>query len=247
MAGQKPVGESGSYLPSCRCPCDAHVRPRRKGRLATFNLPPGERRIILSSTFCLGVANSSFAMSRGHKSNLGMRTLSGDAINSEAAMNPVDSNPAWGHIISLLFEASTESTNVRGERSYGRNRKKQASIPWPDDVKIRVLDRVSAKSVSITWCHPCSGYYGSQVWREAVARTSGVCALSGEPVARGDRIYRLARTHQNPSNALAVLLASQVDAILDRRQKLDDDSEYEEVCQPDRDPCRRVAGLRAGS
>ncbi|EKS71948.1 hypothetical protein BURK_008936 [Burkholderia sp. SJ98] len=93
-----------------------------------------------------------------------------------------------------------------------------AKSSWPRDVRIRVLERPSPRTVSVAWGHPCSGYAGGQTWRRVMARKNGVCALSGERVLRGDPIYKLARSSERHNRADEVLLARHVDAILQAQE-----------------------------
>ncbi|WP_159463035.1 DUF3331 domain-containing protein [Caballeronia ptereochthonis] len=62
---------------------------------------------------------------------------------------------------------------------------------------------------------PCAGYdptlcnYGEQIWAPSLAREAGRCALSGEYISKGDRIYRpRIRGRFVPLNRHAVILAS---------------------------------------
>ncbi|WP_106281812.1 DUF3331 domain-containing protein [Paraburkholderia sp. BL25I1N1] len=128
----------------------------------------------------------------------------------------MDRNSAWSQIVASLS---------RGGRHYAhtslvkeRNTKRRGpDVHWPRDVKIRILDRLTSSTISVAWAHPCSGNSGLQTWRRALARKSEICALSGEPVIRGQEIYRLARSVRSQCYVDEVLLASRVDAILDRQ------------------------------
>lgn len=143
-------------------------------------------------------------------------------------MSQLNAISPWTHIIGLLSEIGRSSLGTGYYHARSKRAMQRSIARWPEDVKISVLDRVSDHSVAIAWCHACSGYYGSQVWRESISRGSAICALSGERVARGDRIYKLSRSKQAPSNARAVLLASHVDAILENRNELEDsDNDYQ--------------------
>ncbi|PLZ00168.1 hypothetical protein CY652_22560 [Burkholderia sp. WAC0059] len=81
---------------------------------------------------------------------------------------------------------------------------------------IHILDRPSPRLIAVSWSDPCSGHYGYQVWRASKAACAGRCALSGRPVHPGDLIYRPDARLRRPGNADAVIVASSVDAALDR-------------------------------
>jgi hypothetical protein len=77
-------------------------------------------------------------------------------------------------------------------------------------VSVRVLDRPSSTTATIAWSDPTSCYYGDQIWRASVARQSGVCATSGQPVRVGDEVYK-PRCKPMPVNGGAAILFSVVD------------------------------------
>ncbi|MGF6758078.1 hypothetical protein P3T16_005499 [Paraburkholderia sp. GAS42] len=63
------------------------------------------------------------------------------------------------------------------------------------------------------WADATLGHYGEQLWSLGVARRKAICALSGEPIKRGDSIYRPRHMGgKAPSNATAMILASFLDA-----------------------------------
>ncbi len=81
-------------------------------------------------------------------------------------------------------------------------------------VTVTVVDRIGPRTAVVSWSDPRWGSYGDQVWRTALARRKGVCALSGQPVRAGDAIYRPRRSDPPPINADAMILAVLVDEIV---------------------------------
>jgi Domain of unknown function (DUF3331) len=79
------------------------------------------------------------------------------------------------------------------------------------DVAIALLDRPSSRTITVSWSDPRGCKYGEQVWRLAVAKRSGICALSGLTIIAGDAIYRPAKVEPPPSNAAAMMLAAIVE------------------------------------
>lgn len=127
-------------------------------------------------------------------------------------MAELDTYDVWIRVVALLSGGETELAVPRTERRAVHG--VPAALPWPADVKIRVLDRVSSRSISVALAHPCLGYCGWQRWHRALARKSGICVLSGDSVSRGDVIYKLAGSF-TPSRADHVMLARHVDVTLE--------------------------------
>ena len=78
---------------------------------------------------------------------------------------------------------------------------------------VRVVDRVSAKSVIVDWCDATSCRYGDQLWNMSVAKRRGRCALSGAAIDAGDEVYRPRPGRLRPVNAAAMMLASEVERV----------------------------------
>ncbi|TCW79527.1 hypothetical protein C5O80_28475 [Burkholderia sp. SRS-46] len=62
----------------------------------------------------------------------------------------------------------------------------------------------------VRWVEPGRAHYGEQHWRAGRAQRSGVCALSGSAIVRGDDIFR-PTGRPMPSNARAMILAAALD------------------------------------
>jgi hypothetical protein len=80
-------------------------------------------------------------------------------------------------------------------------------------LKVEVTDRPSSSTITVTWCDASICLYGDQCWRYTVARQSGVCALTGEPVSCGDAVYKPRIFRLAPSNADAMILARHIDTM----------------------------------
>lgn len=79
--------------------------------------------------------------------------------------------------------------------------------PFPQAV-VRVVERPSSATAIIYWSDPGTCHYGYQGWRVTTSTGSGVCALSGEPISRGDSVYRPSQRDPKPQNAAAMILAT---------------------------------------
>jgi hypothetical protein len=80
-------------------------------------------------------------------------------------------------------------------------------------VIVSLLERTTPSTVTLAWRDPTSCFYGEQTWRVALARVSGICALSGKQITRGDRIYHPRRSKPEPVNARAMILESVLNSI----------------------------------
>jgi Domain of unknown function (DUF3331) len=83
--------------------------------------------------------------------------------------------------------------------------------PFPQAV-VRVIERPSSATAIIYWSDAGTCHYGYQGWRVTTATGDGVCALSGEPIHRGDSVYRPSQRDPKPQNAAAMILSSSMPA-----------------------------------
>src|ERR1700743_2414130 len=79
-------------------------------------------------------------------------------------------------------------------------------------MRVRVTGRPSSTTATVAWRDSTSGCYEDQIWRGVVARTSGVCAVSGRSIKRGDRVYRPRASRPAPTNANAMILSDVVES-----------------------------------
>jgi hypothetical protein len=88
-----------------------------------------------------------------------------------------------------------------------------ASTGCSPHLKVSLIERTTSSTVTIAWRDPTSCFYGAQIWRIASARVSGVCALSGQRIRRGDRIFHPRRSNPAPVNARAMILESALNEV----------------------------------
>ncbi len=73
---------------------------------------------------------------------------------------------------------------------------------------VKVEERLPNAAFALSWSDPTCCSYREQVWKRATARRAGVCVLSGEPIKRGDAVFRpQARRFMVPLNSGAMILA----------------------------------------
>jgi hypothetical protein len=77
---------------------------------------------------------------------------------------------------------------------------------------VSFIEQTSSSTVTIAWRDSTSCSYGAQIWMGANAKVSGVCAMSGAQIKRGDRIFHPRHSKPAPVNAGAMILASAIDA-----------------------------------
>ncbi|MFT4069133.1 DUF3331 domain-containing protein [Paraburkholderia sp.] len=77
---------------------------------------------------------------------------------------------------------------------------------------VRVIDRVDAKTVLLSWSDALSGRYGEQTWKMSDAKRSGRCVLSGRWIVRGEPVYR-PQARPRPRNAEAMISAASLEAL----------------------------------
>jgi Domain of unknown function (DUF3331) len=110
----------------------------------------------------------------------------------------------WLQTVGWLIAPERQAIKVREPVSRRMHDNGETSCA---DVAISIIDRPTASTATVIWCDPRSCRYGNQVWRSGIARRSGVCALTGRCIERGDVIYRPRTCHPSPLNAHAMILA----------------------------------------
>lgn len=106
--------------------------------------------------------------------------------------------------------AGRECTN-RGRRSAAADRAR-APAELAESAVVTFVERFSPKSVSITWRDSTAANYCEQLWIRRIARSQGVCALTGNSIVRGDAVYGPAgRTAARPANAAQMVLAEAIE------------------------------------
>lgn len=122
----------------------------------------------------------------------------------------ITDNLAWRRTVGQLEAGCAHQLTARVRRivdSPGSSRLSNSN----GAVAIALLDRISPRTATVSWSDPQGCKYGEQVWRLATARQSGICALSGQPIAAGDAIYRPSKAVTPPANAAAMMLATAID------------------------------------
>jgi hypothetical protein len=118
----------------------------------------------------------------------------------------------WLHSINMLSPQSeftiqvqrkTEMEMRRAARANRNARAEKNSI-------VKILDKPTETTATVAWFDSTSCCYGDQTWLLRVARSSGTCALTGEPVSKGDHVYQPRSRSPRPLNANEMILSSVV-------------------------------------
>ncbi|MGF6768770.1 hypothetical protein P3T18_001240 [Paraburkholderia sp. GAS199] len=126
-------------------------------------------------------------------------------------LNKANFTDPWSRTLRLLSALSGETDASVSATLAAFERKGQLDRYLPVvgqrfEVQIRVIDRPSPSTATVAWRDPTHCSYGDQVWHACHARLSGVCALSGKGIKRGDAIYKPRPCRPAPVNAGAMIL-----------------------------------------
>ncbi|MBT2794278.1 DUF3331 domain-containing protein [Paraburkholderia strydomiana] len=131
---------------------------------------------------------------------------------------PVSTVDPWVQTIRLLSSALRcpdvgVGTTLTPKRRTSYGFETMSSAGRSPQVAVSLIERTTSLTVTIAWRDPTSCFYGAQIWRVTNAKVSGICALSGQRVRRGDRIFRPKCSRPAPVNARAMILESALNAI----------------------------------
>ncbi|WP_345789593.1 DUF3331 domain-containing protein [Paraburkholderia terrae] len=129
----------------------------------------------------------------------------------------------WQQILDGFFSRESEAkmNSNLDQKEYVRAKRGRPRSNGAQEVTVRVwgaevisdVERRSRATIAIDWADSTFGHYGEQLWSLGIARRKAVCALSGEPINRGDSIYRPRLIGGRiPLNSSAMILASFLDA-----------------------------------
>ncbi|ADG18607.1 conserved hypothetical protein [Paraburkholderia atlantica] len=114
----------------------------------------------------------------------------------------------WARTVGLLGQLSGELP-VNGDTSVTPLFKPEMhnlSTAPVAGVTVRLLERSTATRVTLAWSDPSRCAYHDQEWQLTRARHSGVCAISGMKIRRGEVVYRPRATRPRmPLNADAMI------------------------------------------
>jgi len=99
--------------------------------------------------------------------------------------------------------------------------------------RIEILELTTSNTATIFWRDTtCS--YAEQRWRRSSAYESGQCALTGDPIKRGDAVYKPMTCRDKPVNRFAMILAKHITVAGEKHDNPIDLSSLVEVSSPAR-------------
>ena len=124
----------------------------------------------------------------------------------------LDKHPdVWLRTVATIARAGV--VPVAAEPRQDRRSRAAASPLWDGKVlpTVRVLDRPTSRTLTVSWCDPLTCHYGYQTWRVHTAKRAGTCVLSGRAIKAGDIVYCPRASNPPPRNAGAMIVAACVD------------------------------------
>ncbi|CAM2157280.1 protein of unknown function [Pararobbsia alpina] len=85
-----------------------------------------------------------------------------------------------------------------------------------ENAQVFVRERLTDVTIVVDWSDSTVCNYVCQIWRIGRAPERGRCAVSGGAISRGEAIYRPIPLRPSPSNADAMISATEVEAALKR-------------------------------
>jgi hypothetical protein len=118
----------------------------------------------------------------------------------------------WSQTVAMIAHACTGQEEPARTRHGEPRRSAVAHVQEWAQPTVKVLERVTSQTLTVSWCDSRTGHYGHQTWQERIARRTGTCVLSGRSIAAGDHVYSPQVRGSPPPNAQAMIIASCVDA-----------------------------------
>jgi hypothetical protein len=129
-----------------------------------------------------------------------------------ATISRLGKSPAQDSKLASSDKCDKGACAARPARRSPTAERAQAAASQHSDAVITFVERFGAKSISITWRDSTAGRYTEQLWVRRIARSRGVCALTGASIVRGDAVYGpFSRPSSRPRNMSQMILAEQLD------------------------------------
>ncbi|MEM5367555.1 DUF3331 domain-containing protein [Paraburkholderia azotifigens] len=116
----------------------------------------------------------------------------------------------WPCTVDAIRNFEVRPEPVESLRPAGRRARAAARWDGQSQPTVRVLDKPTPQTLTVSWCDARTGHYGYQTWRVNIARRAGVCVLTGRPIEAGDMVYCPRANGTPPGNAGAMIVASDI-------------------------------------
>jgi hypothetical protein len=143
-----------------------------------------------------------------------------NAVSNAADVSEMKATVIAKDMAEGTADESRQPASRSGRECTGRARRgaaadrARAPSTLAETAVVTFVERFSPKSVSITWRDSTAANYCEQLWIRRIARSQGVCALTGNSIVRGDAVYGPAgRTAARPANAAQMVLAEAIEEL----------------------------------
>jgi hypothetical protein len=141
-------------------------------------------------------------------------------------MKPSSNPDPWSRTLNMLLHFSehlvskhcdgvtTDQCFIRKSTNRLKGQCSDHSIRLPHaHIKVRVVERLTETTISVTWHDSTSVNYMEQLWQLGRARGAGICSLTGAPISRGQSVYKPRRNGKRPAlNQDAMILSEMINA-----------------------------------
>lgn len=166
---------------------------------------------MLKSSHMIPGQSSSCTNRELHAETMGTTDVRSTALRPG---HPATTKDPWKSVVRSLV-SSGDQLSRRGASVV-----RAAKVRWlaPDGIensnaKVYILERTSASSAIVSWHDPTRCNYEFQLWHRLNSRRTGVCAISGIAIKKGDSVYQPGKRTM-PLNASAMILSSQIEIYL---------------------------------
>ncbi|MFT4439199.1 DUF3331 domain-containing protein [Caballeronia sp. 15715] len=120
----------------------------------------------------------------------------------------ISNGDPWLHAVKALKHLNNCAFNYRADAHQPARALSRQGTGRRENTFVTVLDKPTRTTATVAWFDSTSCHYGDQSWSLRVARSNGVCALTGDPVRKGDRVYQPRKSVHRPLNANEMILSS---------------------------------------
>jgi hypothetical protein len=123
-------------------------------------------------------------------------------------LRSVETADAWRRTVAAIRDFEIVPEPVEKPRPAGRRVRAPARWDGRSHPTVRVLDKPTAQTLTVSWCDARTGHYGYQTWRVNIARSAGICVLTGRAIEAGEMVYCPRANGAPPGNAGAMIVVS---------------------------------------
>jgi hypothetical protein len=114
----------------------------------------------------------------------------------------------WRRTVAAIRNFEVQPEPVEAPRPAGRRARAASRWDGQSQPTVRVIDKPTPQTLTVSWCDARTGHYGYQTWRVNIARKAGICVLTGRSIDAGEMVYCPRANGTPPGNAGAMIVAS---------------------------------------